>query len=122
MKPEKQQLIDDVIEGGSRREATLAAAGGVLRRRRLWRVARQTLALVTLAALLGVMLEQKQPRLQPAPVAARAAAPVAAQALTDEQLLALFPNTPVGLATLPNGKKLLVFPRAADDAKYVTRL
>jgi hypothetical protein len=50
-----------------------------------------------------------------------AAAPQARE-LTDEQLLSLFPNTPVGLATLPNGKKLLLFLRPADAAKYATRL
>ena len=42
--------------------------------------------------------------------------------LTDEQLLALFPNTPVALATLPNGRKKLIFPHPGDEQKYVTHL
>jgi len=42
--------------------------------------------------------------------------------LTDDELLALFPNTPVGLATLPDGKKLLIFPRPGDEKRFVTRL
>ena len=41
---------------------------------------------------------------------------------TNDQLLALFPDTPVGLAKLPNGKKLLIFPRAGDEQKFVTHL
>ena len=41
---------------------------------------------------------------------------------TDEQLLALFPKTPVGLAKLGNGKKMLIFPRPADEARYVVHL
>ncbi len=46
-------------------------------------------------------------------------APAAAgRSLTDEQLLAMFPNTPVGLAKV-NGRKVLIFPRAADQARYV---
>lgn len=44
------------------------------------------------------------------------------RSLTDEQLLSLFPNTPVGIATLSNGKKLFLFPRAADEVRYVKRL
>ncbi len=42
--------------------------------------------------------------------------------LTDDELLALFPNTPVGLATLSNGKKRLIFPRPGDEARFITRL
>jgi hypothetical protein len=44
------------------------------------------------------------------------------QSLTDDELLALFPNTPVGLATLADGKKRLIFPRSGDEQKFVTRL
>ena len=55
------------------------------------------------------------------PVSAPQAASLAVPQLTDEELLALFPNTPVGLVTLSNGKKLMVFPRPADKARYVAR-
>jgi hypothetical protein len=48
--------------------------------------------------------------------------PLQAQSLTDDQLLGFFPNTPVGLATLPDGKKLLIFPRPGDEARFITRL
>jgi hypothetical protein len=44
------------------------------------------------------------------------------RSLTDDELLALFPNTPVGLATLPDGKKLLIFPRPGDEKRFVIRL
>jgi hypothetical protein len=42
--------------------------------------------------------------------------------LSDEELLALFPDTPVGLATMADGKKRLVFPRPEDEAKFVSHL
>jgi len=56
--------------------------------------------------------EASAPAAKPAP---------AHQALTDEELLALFPDTPVALATLSDGTKRLIFPRAGDDQKFVTR-
>jgi hypothetical protein len=125
MKPEKQQLLHDLLDGDSHDESTLSAAMKILRRRRQWRTARQTFALLLLVAAAGWLAEQKNQRPMPAHPhlpQARLSAPAPAQSLTDEQLLALFPNTPVGLATLPNGKKLLLFPKPADEARYVTRL
>ena len=125
MKPEKQQLIHDLLDGENRRETTLLAGTKILRRRRHWRVAWRTFAAVMLATAAVLLVEQNRPR-QPvariSPSETKSPAPLPAQSLTDEQLLALFPNTPVGLATLPNGKKLLIFPRAGDEAKFVTRL
>ena len=125
MKPEKQQLIHELLEGESRREATLLAASKVLRRRRYWRAAQRALALVLCLALAGLLLEQKQGRRPPVRTMSKAPTPAAAtqpHSLTDDELLALFPNTPVGLATLPNGKKLLLFPHPGDEARFVTRL
>jgi hypothetical protein len=125
MKPEKQQLIHELLEGGSRDEHILLAASRILRRRRQGRAARQVLALATLLALAFWLVEQKQP--QPTPTrfpsleAKQPASPLP-RSLTDEELLALFPDTPVGLATLPSGRKLLLFPRPADEARYVIRL
>ena len=125
MKPEKQQLIHDLLDGENRRETTLLAGAKILRRRRHWRVASRTFAVMALAAATALFVEQnrqQQTLAQMSPPAAKPAAPHQAQSLTDEQLLSLFPNTPVGLVTLPNGKKLLIFPRAGDDAKFITRL
>lgn len=124
MKPEKEQLIDDLLEAQNRREATLLAGAQILRRRRHWRTVRRTLALMALAAVAALSIEQnyRPQKSAPAPVAIQTRVPAQPEVLTDEQLLALFPNTPVGLATLPNGKKMLIFPRPADEARYIVHL
>ena len=124
MKPEKERLIDDLLHGQSRREATLRAGAQILRRRRHWRAARQTLAVVALAAVAALVIESnyRPQKAAPTPIAKNTPAPVQGGILTDEQLLALFPNTPVGLGTLGNGKKMLIFPRPADEARYVVHL
>jgi hypothetical protein len=126
MKLEKQHLIHELLAGEHLRENTLLAATKILRRRRQWRVARQTFfALLLLAFIAGLLSEPNRPRpalVQISPPKVSPPAPLQAQALTDDKLLALFPNTPVALATLPNGKKLLIFPRPSDEAKFVTRL
>jgi hypothetical protein len=125
MKPEKQQLIHDLLDDESRREITLLAGTKILRRRRHWRVAWRTFAVMALAAATVLFVKQNRQQrtlAQISPPKAKPAAPLQAQSLTDEQLLALFPNTPVGLATLPNGKKLLIFPRPGDAAKFISRL
>lgn len=44
------------------------------------------------------------------------------ESLTDAQLLALFPDVPVGLATLDNGRKRLIFPRLGDEERFIRRL
>jgi hypothetical protein len=125
MKPEKQQLIHELLVDDGHSEHTLLAAARILRHRRQWRAARQSVALIALLAAAVWLIGQKTQL----PVAARtspneATLPVAkvAQSLTDAELLELFPNTPVALATLPNGKKLLIFPRSADQAKYIKRI
>lgn len=125
MKPEKLQLIDDLIGDDTRRESTLLAAARIMGRRRQWRAARQTAAFITLLAVALFAMKERNQRLMTAQVSAPKAimqTQKQPQALTDEQLLSLFPDTPVGLATLPNGKKLLIFPRPADQAKFVARL
>ena len=125
MNPEKQRLLRDLLEDGSRDETTLIAAAKILRRRRQWRATRQIFALVIFLAAAFWLVEQKNQRPMAAHIPSPGAmhpAPPRAQSLSDEELLALFPDTPVGLATLPNGKKLLLFPRPADEAKYVIRL
>jgi hypothetical protein len=125
MKPEKQQLIHDLLDGENRREITLLAGTKILRRRRHRRVVWRTLAVMALAAATVLFVKQNRQQrtlAQISPPQAKPAAPLQAQSLTDEQLLSLFPNTPVGLATLPNGKKLLIFPRPGDAAKFISRL
>jgi hypothetical protein len=125
MKPEKQQLIHDLLADGDHGGQTLSAAMSALRRRRQWRTARQTLALIALVAMTAWLVGQNTQHptaTHPAPALAKLAPPQPAHSLTDAELLALFPNTPVALATLPNGKKLLIFPRPADQARYVNRL
>jgi hypothetical protein len=126
MKPEKERLIDDLLAAQSRRVATLRAGAHILRRRRHWRVARQTLAAVMIVVVAVVCVEHnyRPQKTASLPVTENKPAPVLAQAgtLTDAELLALFPNTPVGLATLSNGKKMLIFPRPADEARYFVHL
>jgi hypothetical protein len=124
MKPEKQQLIHDLLDGESRREATLLAGAAILRRRRHWRATRQTLGLVVLAGVAIWHVEHVNHQQASVQIAApaKSSSPFQAQSLTDDQLLGLFPNTPVALATLPNGKKMLIFPRPGDEAKFMTRL
>jgi hypothetical protein len=124
MKPEKEHLLDDLLDGQSRREATLRAGAHILRRRRHWRTARQTAAALLLVGIASILLVHKS-RLQKeaiVPSAENNPALVQSDVLTDEQLLALFPKTPVGLVTLQNGKKMLIFPRPADDARYAVHL
>lgn len=126
MKSEKEHLLHDLmIADEGQRHATLLAAGGILRRRRQWRTARQACLLSALLAALVLLAGQnhRSPTLaRISPPATQPAPPPAARELTDEQLLSLFPNTPVGLATLRDGKKLWLFLRPADAAKYATRL
>lgn len=40
----------------------------------------------------------------------------------DEVQRTMFPDTPVALATLANGRKQLIFPRPADQKRFLTRL
>lgn len=126
MKPEKQNLIHDVLGDASRREETLLAGARILRRRRQWRVLSRSavMAMVFLAATaLWLNRQTQDPRpLSVAKIAPKTPSAPQIRALSDEELLALFPNTPVGLASLPNGKKRLIFPRAGDERKFITRL
>lgn len=122
---EKRQLIDELIADSSRAESTLQAASKILRRRRQWRSARRAIAIVAFLAALACLIQprdQKQISARILPPQTAVAAPFQAKSLTDSELLSLFPNTPVGLATLPNGKKLFLFAHPADQAKYATRL
>src|SRR4051812_8359250 len=113
MKPDKQNLIHDLVdaEHDRRRTNALLAGGRVLRRRRWRRRAWQSFAVM---ALLGAaVISFRPPPASDARLLSLVPAPVKPQgSLSDEELLALFPDTPVGLATMADGKKRLVFPRA----------
>lgn len=101
MKPEKQQLIHDLLDDENRREIILAAGGQILRRRRRWRSIRLSLTLLLLTTGAGLWLVEKNPvrtSFQSAAVpTTRPSAPIQVRFLTDDELLSLFPNTPVGL-------------------------
>ncbi|HEY2081463.1 MAG TPA: hypothetical protein VGI88_01670 [Verrucomicrobiae bacterium] len=126
MKPENENLIRDLLEDDSRRENILHAGTRILRRRRQWRAVRGGATVLGIILAVTVLwLRRETSRALPAQLAN--AAPKSStvsqvQALTDDELLALFPNTPVGLASLPDGKKRLIFPRPGDEAKFITRL
>jgi hypothetical protein len=118
-------LIQDLLGDESRRETTLLAGARILRRRRHWRAAARGLALALVVTATVLSLEQKKshpPSVQALLPLAKPVASTQPHSLTDDELLALFPNTPVGLATLPDGKKLLIFPRPGDEKRFVTRL
>jgi len=123
MKPEKSHLIHDLLDEqpDACRQATLLAGGRILRRRR-WRRAVTHCAVAV--AVLGIVAHSIQRAISTPPVTITVvpSPPAQPRGLTDDELLALFPKTPVGLATLENGKKRLIFPRPGDEDRFITRL
>ena len=123
MKPEKRVLLEDVL-GETRREATLVAGRRILRRRRWKRAAARSSALLAVLVLAALVIHQPRP----VPVVAKtvpaqpSSPAVRVQYLTDDELLALFPNTPVGLIQTADGRKRLIFPRPGDEEKFITHL
>ena len=126
MKSEKENLIRDLLDSNSTRETTLLAGTRILRLRRQWRIARNATAILAVIVVgIAAYLIQRTSRssaTQISKVIPRSQPSSEVRALTDDELLALFPNTPVGLASLPDGKKKLIFPRPGDEAKFITRL
>ena len=132
MKPEKRHLIHDLLDEQRdvRREATLLAGSRVLRARRWRRRAVQILATVTVLGIAAIALQQLlTPRpavvnltVAPSVPAVPEQKPAAVESLTDAELLAMFPDTPVVLATLNNGQKKLIFPRPGDQQRFMGRL
>lgn len=116
MKPEKRILFDDVMDQ-SRREATLFAGGKILRRRRFKRIAGRSFALLAVAALAIVAVYPKHTA-----VVKMAVTKPVVHLMTDKELLALFPNVPVGLMKLPDGREKLIFLRPGDEQKYIVHL
>ena len=123
MNPEKRHLIDDLLDEqhDARREAILLAGGRILRRRRWRHRAIQSLAVVAILGAAAVSLQRTIAPRPPVEVAAPAT-PVESKSLTDAELLALFPDTPVGLVTLENGRKQLIFPRPGDKERFYRSL
>ena len=125
MKSEKEHLIHELLGADSNRETILAAGSRVLRRRRQWRAARHVLAALVLIAAIGVFYLRRETQSPALPVANVTKKPLSGpqvSALTDDELLGLFTNTPVGLVSLADGKKRLIFPRPGDEQKFITKL
>lgn len=112
MKTPDRQLFNDLFPD-AQREVTLRRAARVLRRRRI--VRRMAVALPPLLAAAAALVVA----VRPGPPEAPPAKP-GPRALTDDQLLAMFPGVPRAIVTV-NGQKRLVFPRPADAARYVGR-
>lgn len=125
MKAEKENLIRELLDEGSQHEENLLAGARILRRRRHWRGVRKGATLAALGAAATFFL-LKGDRHASAPQVSQAAPQTPREpqvhALTDDELLALFPNTPVGLVSLAHGQKRLVFPRPGDEAKFIRKL
>ena len=125
MKPEKQLLIDELLSGPepeARRQSTLSAGARLLQRRRWKRRAFESFSLIALFAAAGYSAHLL---LTPGPRMAASLAPsmtpppsTDARYLTDDELLALFPKTPVAIATV-GSRKILIFPRPGDEEKFV---
>lgn len=130
MKPEKQRLIHDLMNDGgedTRRTEIMLTGGRILRRRRQVRHAMQALTVLGVAAFAALCLQQWSAR-NPSVIVEVPKPPALAtdstyvQLLSDDELLALFPDVPVGLATLSDGRKKLIFPRPGDEARFVRHL
>jgi hypothetical protein len=119
MKPEKCRLIDELLDGpdGGRRAATLLAGRRILRYKRWRRRASQGLGFALVVTIVAIWPHSRTAP-QPRAAATRSTATPAVRFLTDDQLLALFPNIPVGLAIV-DGRKVLIFPRPGDAEKFI---
>jgi len=123
VKAEKRFLLDDVL-GDARREGTLLAGRKILRRRRWKRAAGRSFGFLAVAALAALAMHQLRPVAERAQSGSAKSGPppVRVEYLTDDELLALFPDTPVGLIKTSDGRKQLIFPRPGDEQKFITRL
>lgn len=130
MKPEKQRMIADVLAPGhaAARDAILLEGGRILRRKKVQRVTLQIAGAIAVVGLAAMPFLRSSTSETPGKVAvavsstAPVPAPSQPKALTDKELLALFPDTPVALASLENGHKRLIFPRPGDEEKFVTKM
>src|SRR5579872_6305475 len=119
MNSEKNRLLRDLLDDGeaARREATLLAGGQRMRHRRWKHAATRVLAVILVATMPIIALYRRAA--PPSRHFSAVPAPSSpANSLTDEQLLALFTNTPVGLAKIGN-RTVLIFPRPGDKERFV---
>jgi len=128
MKSKKENLIEELLgdaENERRRAAVLSAGGRLLRRKRHARFAMRCGMMAVIAGMVVLAGQRMAERKNNHPlIAANANSPTSTgqiHYLTDDELLALFPDTPVGLATI-GGKKRLIFPRPGDEARFISRL
>lgn len=131
MTPEHHRLFHDLLEGNdaaSQRDAILHTGRLVLRRKRQVRYLSRAFAAVACFGLAILAITRVIPPHRPATsasanLAAHSAAPPVSrvQRLTDDELLGLFPGTPVGLVRV-DGKQRLIFPRPEDEARFVVHL
>jgi hypothetical protein len=120
MNPEKRNLINDLLENSqmqSGREATLLAGRRRLRHKR-WRRAAIRTGVPGLFLVIAAVCAYMQLTPHPRSKSMVATPKPAVIYLTDDQLLALFPDTPVALATV-NHRKVLIFPRPGDKERFV---
>ncbi|HKX61143.1 MAG TPA: hypothetical protein VJS65_04855, partial [Verrucomicrobiae bacterium] len=95
----------------------------MLRRRRWRRTALHTaLAAAGVLGIAAAFFWHTAPQSPPVSAIQAPALEPAMKSLTDSELLALFPETAVGLITLEGGRKRLIFPRPGDEARYVKRM
>ncbi len=130
MKPEHHQLLHDLLhdpDATAQRSVVLEAGLRALRQKRHARYLTRALVAAACAglAVLAITRERaSRSRLsQPNSGLAAKHSPQAVfhvQEITDNELLALFPGTPVGLAKV-NGRERLIFPRPADEKRFVMR-
>ena len=124
MKPEHHQLLRDLIDDAgpaARRDAILHAGHLALRRKRHLRHLTRTLAVTVFTGLAVLVISRLSVPRQPAASSRPASAVTYVQEITDDELLSLFPGTPVGLAKI-KGKQRLIFPRPGDEARFILRL
>ena len=122
MKPEKSRLIHELLaddEQQARRAVMLQTGRCALRHRRWRRRGIRVVMFMAVAALLALPVRYRLGH-RPQQVSVVPASKPAVHYLTDQQLLALFPNTPVGLAKVGN-RKVLIFPRESDRERFVGR-
>ena len=122
MKPDKRILIEHVTDesAAGRRNAVLFAADGILRRKRRARTLRPAVVLMAAAVVIGASLRTSFHRTVPmmATPTPTSIPATGVHYLTDDELLALFPKTPVGLAKAGD-KKRLIFPNVEDEKRYM---
>jgi hypothetical protein len=122
MNPNQNNLLRDLLHdetAGAQRAATLQAGTRILRRKRRVRFAIRGIS-VAGGIILAILVVRRTPQPDPQPVVVASNQTRPMKYLTDDELLALFPGTPVGLGTV-NGRTILIFPRDGDEARFISR-